>query len=612
MKQRSEWKRGAAWVLSALAPLGLALCVACLSQGKWETAAQLWENQGALGYSVIVVALLYGVATALTGRTWIATLLVGVLLNLLSLVEFFKFQILHEHFLPSDLYLSGQAGSFLDFLGQIEIPAVVWWMFLLLVLYAGLQFLLRAPQWPDWRKRVAGVLACAGMLYMWIYSPMARTGYLQMFGISANDVMDQNAGYEKNGFLPSFCLNLGQMAAEKPENYSKATMQAVAKEFSGGRTGKDFEQPDVIVVLSEAFWDPSWLPGTTFSRDPLENFHRIQEENHGGKMVSISFGGGTARPEFEVLTSMTLSGMPGGCVPYQQYVKRKTWSYARLFGELGYRSVGVHTYGETFYGRSSAYALMGYDDFYGIDDLHVPLQYDTGPFVTDETLLEEMIYQLEEADGEPLYLTAISMGNHGLYEAKYDPQQIIDTDLEVYNEKLDPDTIWTLRNLCEGISQADEMLGQLYDYVMERERPTVVLWFGDHLPALGANYAPYTTTGMIHTENSSEWTVSEKMKMFSTPYLVFSNYDTGREYQMDGEAVSPDCLMPLVCDYIGAPENELMRLVWEKMEACPVYNYHYRLFSPDRDVQETERLTDLHRCVTYDQLVGGDLLGLNE
>lgn len=162
-----------------------------------------------------------------------------------------------------------------------------------------------------------------------------------------------------------------------------------------------------------------------------------------------------------------------------------------------------------------------------------------------------------------------------------------------------------------GSFVTDETLGQLYDYVMERERPTVVLCFGDHLPALGANYSPYTTTGMIHTEDSSHWTVSEKMKMFSTPYLVFSNYDTGREYQMDGEAVSPDCLMPLLCDYINTPENELMRLVWEKMEACPVYNYHYSLFSPVRDLEETERLTDLHRCVTYDQLIGGDCLGLN-
>lgn len=102
MKQRSEWKREIAWVLTALVPLGLAFSVVCLSQGTWEAAAQLWENQGALGYSVVVVALLYGIATALTGRTWIATLVIGVLLNILSLVEFFKYQILHEHFLPSD------------------------------------------------------------------------------------------------------------------------------------------------------------------------------------------------------------------------------------------------------------------------------------------------------------------------------------------------------------------------------------------------------------------------------------------------------------------------------------------------------------------------------
>lgn len=52
-------------------------------------------------------------------------------------------------------------------------------------------------------------------------------------------------------------------------------------------------------------------------------------------------------------------------MPYQQYLKEKTFSYAQLFKSLGYDTLGVHTYQKTFYERDRAYPLMGYDDFLG-------------------------------------------------------------------------------------------------------------------------------------------------------------------------------------------------------------------------------------------------------
>ena len=57
-------------------------------------------------------------------------------------------------------------------------------------------------------------------------------------------------------------------------------------------------------------------------------------------MVSCTFGGGTVRPEFEILTGMTTSMLPSGNVPYQQYVFNNIYSYAREFKNQGYDTIG--------------------------------------------------------------------------------------------------------------------------------------------------------------------------------------------------------------------------------------------------------------------------------
>ena len=71
-----------------------------------------------------------------------------------------------------------------------------------------------------------------------------------------------------------------------------------------------------------------------------------------------------------------------------------------------------------------------------------------------------------------------------------------------------------LKNFSKGLSDSDKALKQLYDYVMNREKETVVLWFGDHLPTLGNDFSPYTTTGALQSSTSENWSDAETKYMF--------------------------------------------------------------------------------------------------
>ena len=448
-----------------------------------------------------------------------------------------------------------------------------------------------------------GVPVLAALLVVFVTNTTVRGCYEPLFGIVVNEETDQDYIYDNYGFLTGFALNFGTVDTLMPQDYSEEVMAEMFAPFVPTReeNTSDFENPDVIVVLSEAFWDPTKLEGVTFSDDPLKNYRAIAAEHPSGEMVSCTFGGGTIRPEFEIQSGMSTSTLPSGNMPYQQYLKEKTFSYAQLFKSLGYDTLGVHTYQKTFYERDRAYPLMGYDDFLGENDMHAELHWNSGPYITDQTIAEEIIYQLEQPHETGLYLTAITMENHSLYTDKFDSS---DWDIKVSGDNLSEQEVISLQNYAKGVSDSDAALGMLYDYIMQREKPTVLLWYGDHLPTLGDNFTPYTSTGTIHADKAAEWTDEEKYTMFCTPYVMFANYDTGNDYRAEDQQVSPYLLPALLCDYINAPACLQTNFLLHVYETCPVMSPYYNLYTPGTTAKEHEELQKLHRYLTYDELIG--------
>ncbi len=322
-------------------------------------------------------------------------------------------------------------------------------------------------------------------------------------------------------------------------------------------------------------------------------------------MISSTFGGGTARPEFEVLTGMTTAPMPAGSFPYQQYMHNDTFSFARYFKNMGYDTIGLHTYDNTFYERNKAYPRMGFDEFRGENQLKTQLWWNSGPYLTDKTLIDEIQYELEQPHPEGAFIFGITMENHSLYKNKFKKD---DLTIDVKNDNCSTEEINALKNFSKGLSDSDKALKQLYDYVMSREKETVVLWFGDHLPTLGNNFSPYTTTGAIHSSDTENWTEQEIEYMFSTPYIVFSNYDTEKNYIADKKAVSSYLLMPLLLDYINAPETVQSNVLLDLYQNCPVINSKYNLYKPNTNAEKTKTLTDAIWMITYDQLIGKNFI----
>lgn len=592
------------WVAVFCFPLFLALVADYISFGSLGQLKILLTSH--IGSFVYALILIYGIFFALAflfRRISVAAGISAILFLVMSLVDYFKMAILQEHFLPWDLLLAEKAGSFTKFLGSISMPMAVWETIILTVIYWLFLFFMQ-PKLPFASKKrmiVAPVLLAG--LAVFTTNTAIRNHYEDIFGFSTAEVSSQNELYDTHGFLTAFALNFGSLNLSEPQNYTQESVKEMFAEYIPKKpfNQADWENPDIIVILSEAFWDPTRLKGVTFSDDPLKNYREIAKNHPSGDMVSCTFGGGTVRPEFEILTGMSTSALPTGNMPYQQYVKSPTFSYAQMYKDLGYDTLGIHTYQKTFYERDKGYPLIGIDEFYGENDLHTDLHWNSGPYIADETIADEIIYQLEQPHEIGMFLMAITMENHSLYTDKYDEK---DWDIKVSGDSLSEGEIISLQNYCKGAKDSDMALKTLYDYIMQREKPTVLLWYGDHLPTLGDDFSPYTSTGTITSTKAAEWTDEEKFTMFSTPYLIFANYDTGHEYFAEGEPVSPYVLPALLADYIGAPECLQTNFILDAYKVSPVMSRYYDLYTPDSDPKERERILKLHDMLTYDELIG--------
>lgn len=319
---------------------------------------------------------------------------------------------------------------------------------------------------------------------------------------------DQAANYRHNGFLLAFTMNVPMSQVFAPPGYDA---QAIAKipvdpaAFTMARKAA----PDVIVIMSESLWDPTRLPGVTFGSDPMPTIRNAQS----GQIFSPEFGGMTANVEFEALTGFSNAFLPYGGIPYQQYIRRPLPSLANLFKEKGYTAVALHPFKAWFWNRENVYRDLGFDSFLSQEQL--PDLEKRGIFASDEALTQQIIQTAEAAD-QPLFLFAVTLQGHGPYEADRYPQSRITID-----SALSASAAQQLRTFAEGVREADESLAALMRWAEGRQRETLIVLFGDHLPPLGQ---VYMESGYMPDAVATRRASLETMKReHETPLVVWSS-----------------------------------------------------------------------------------------
>lgn len=548
-------------------------------------------------FGITVVYIIFALILFLCRKGWVAGVIFSVAFISLSIADYFKFALTGDYLYPWDVFAqTGNIGELTTFLST---PLPFWAAVLIagfVIAVAVLVF--TKPEIPVKAYIRLPIVAAALVLAVnSVNTPAKAQKVLNSHTLYLEDMALQYSNYIANGFTGAFTVNILSSQVTAPDGYSVDMISEILGSYSK-TDAEEFSKPDIILILAESFWDPRKLPGVEFSENPLASFDEItsRENTVSGRFFTTGFGGGTVRPEFEVLTGLTTDRLPAGSVPWQ-YITEPTESYVSLYKSLGYKTVAMHPYTSSFYLRKEAYPLIGFDElrfedtFYNHPDIPVKID---GKQITDETFAEHIIYYLDFAD-TPVFLFGISMENHQPYTNKYDVHGIT-----VSSDTIEAGVLADVENYTQGVMHADKALRALVDYIDSREKDTVLVWFGDHLPTLGGNYAAYAQSGMIDLNAMS---IDMKEALQSTPYLIYSNFELADGMVAAGKDndIASYNLMNALSSVIGAPRTPLMYFLEDFYKTYPYYNV--RLFT-GRFPAEIWRFVDSHAAVTYDRTVG--------
>src|SRR5713101_708021 len=234
----------------------------------------------------------------------------------------------------------------------------------------------------------------------------------------------------------------------------------------------------IIIVQCESFFDARRL-SPLLPRDLLPGFDACcASAAIFGRFGVPAWGAYTMRAEFAVL-----SGIPESELGYDRFnpyyalarvpLESQVWRLRRA----GYRTICLHPFDRRFFRRDLALPALGFERFLARETLggsRAP------PYCPDPELAGDILRVLDE-EGPRTFIFAITMGNHGPWMARTPP---LDPAVAgIFDPAEMPDGGDLLRYL-DGLRRSDEMLRLLMDAIARRGPPSVLAFYGDHLPSL--------------------------------------------------------------------------------------------------------------------------------
>ncbi|EEL62792.1 hypothetical protein bcere0025_44480 [Bacillus cereus F65185] len=553
--------------------------------------------------SFVVIYAIYILVYNLIGKVFLSMVLTSCTLVILCIVNYLKLIFRGDPLYPSDFtqitHMQSVIPMVMDYFSWSYIFVII--VSIVACIVAGI-YMRRYIQNVKIHLGIRALLVVGSIFVLYAYGNFANTFMNKVFQKSGVDFVlwNQNENYASNGFVLGFISNLDTTVMEKPKNYSKENMLQIAndikKQYSGNiGNQKKKEKPNIIFVMSESFWDPTKVTNLSFSEDPVPNLHHYIENFPGGQTISPTFGGNTANVEFEALTSYSMSLLKPGSIPYQQVItnKKEIPSIPTALKKEGYYTSAIHSFGRTFFKRDDVYKVLGFDKFNAEDTMeNVDID---GDYISDLAMSKEIIAELEKQK-QPTFIHAVTMQNHFPFtEDRFGENLIEISGLE--NEELKGE----LETYTEGLRRSDEALQYLIEQLDNLDRPTLLVFFGDHLPSLGTNKSFYKENGYI----TNEKTPSERLAMAQTPLLMYANFDMPND---NLGLVSPIHFSNLIFDYAGLNKSLFYQFLSELYKEIPVLRDELKVDKNGEVINDLTKkqkeMLEQYKMLQYDLLVG--------
>jgi len=211
-------------------------------------------------------------------------------------------------------------------------------------------------------------------LYFWsrkkidlkITFPMRIFGlFLSVFFISSSYLLIETTqiSFEKSGPIYIFTSSIKNTSKYILTDTEEELLTTLLVDKDLTPISESISNPNIIIIMNEAFWDMDQLPNITIEPNPYEYFDSLKKESIHGRFEVPVFAGGTVNTEFEILTSLSTHMYEEGLMVFNAEIQKPIISLASILRHQGYKSVGLHPFWGWYYNRNLIYSHLGFDEF---------------------------------------------------------------------------------------------------------------------------------------------------------------------------------------------------------------------------------------------------------
>lgn len=558
ISQQRKW-RVFGWLIVCLLPF-LANYFLQLSQNNWsfELANKFafeWHTEKFL-LSCFVLATLLLFFISLLGSVVVGSLLFSVGTIVLGTYNSIKMYNRMEPLYPDDITMVTEWGLLWDMIGTPLF--IVFLIGVSLVFYLFCRVLWKSLKLSKIKQslRVVGLLTSVLLLT-----------YISNFNDSNNKLRaaydktaawipySQKMNYYNTGFIAGFLYNLKVEPMEKPAGYSEKAMEKLIKKYTkqadeANESIAKEEAPNIIYIMSESFSDPLRL-GIRATEDPLKDYRQLANQSYSGKMLSQNYGGGTANIEFEALSSLSMALFNSQMTtPYTMLVPKKD-NFPTLVSRLKsqkYETTAIHPYNTSMYKRQDVYNIFGFDTFLDENTMTYQDSIGNNPYISDESAYKEVMQQLESNKNSPQFIHLVTMQTHMPYGKKYPETQI--------QASGDVNTTGIADYLTD-VKYSSEAFKTLLKQIDQLERRTLVVFWGDHLPALYSEEFQATQQAVdLHLTEFMFYDNQHRLKTKTNQQVLSPFYFTSHLMEQAGVVQTPfDVLLNQLSEKLPAFEK---------------------------------------------------------
>lgn len=605
-------------ILSVILYLALPFCALYALENYTHVITDL--SPMILVLNLLFFYLLYGFAAFLLGSVRRGFQIATLVPMLFGLTNYFVVSFRGSPIVPWDLLSLGTAVSVADnytFTLTWKAAASVL-MFIWMILIASKS----SVTFPNWKIRFA--VAAVWLIGLGGYVTGIQKSSVQSFFGMDTTLFTLNVLYRNNGIAAAFLGNLRFLNIEEPSGYSVKKVEEIADEVSaknsqdsdahkseeGSANTKDSDtqkstgtgttaaatvtNPNIIVIMDEAFSDLSVWGDFATSEEVMPFFKQLQQEAVGGEVYVSVKGGNTANTEFEFLTGNSMAFLPTGSVPYQQYINSETPSLASYLKSLGYATTAIHPYNRSGWDRDTVYEYFGFDQFLDKDSFTDP--YRLRGYISDKSAFDKIIEQYEIGKGQgSQFIFEVTMQNHGGYSKETPDFNIYLTLPEVESKTT---SVVATEKYLTLINQTDRALQELVEYFEQQSEPTIIVMFGDHQPS---DYITNTIQRICGV--TSDDTLDSLEQGYRVPFLMWSNYGLEHQYY---DGISVNYLSSILMQNANIAKTGYQEFLSNLMQSFPIINANVYQDSDgvfhSWDENQEEQLKN-YQILQYNQLV---------